>query len=70
MPRRLKYRHKHPPKVHVWGGILKQGATQPLVMFCDIMNATKYGDILSASLVPFIAERFLTTHRLYQHNDP
>ena len=69
MPRRLKYRHKHLPKVHVWGGISKQGATQ-LVMFSGIMNATKYGDILSASLVPFIAERFPTTHRLYQDNDP
>ena len=39
-------------------------------MFSSIMNATKYGDILSASLVPFIAERLPTTHRLYQDNDP
>ena len=68
MPRRLKYRHKHPPKVNVWCGISKQGATQ-LVMFSGIMNATKYGDIPSASLVPFIAERFPPTHRLYQDND-
>ena len=43
-PRRLKYRHKHPPKIHVWGGISKQGATH-LVMFGGIMNATRYGDI-------------------------
>ena len=42
-PRRLKYRHKHPPKIHVWGGISKQGATH-LVMFGGTMNATKYGD--------------------------
>ena len=34
------------------------------------MNATKYGDILSVSLAPFIADRFLTTHRVYQDNDP
>ena len=59
---RMQYRHKHLHKFHVWGGISKQGATQ-LVMFSGIMNATKYGDILSASLVPFIAERLPKTHR-------
>ena len=48
-PRKLKYKHKHPPKVHVWGGISKQGATH-LVIFTGIMNTTKYGDILSGSL--------------------
>ncbi len=69
MSRRLKYRHKHPPKVHVWGGILKQEATQ-LLMFNGVMNATKYGDMLSASLVPLFAERFPTNLRLYQDNDP
>ena len=47
----------------------KQGAAQ-LVMFSSKMNATKYGDILSASPVPFIAERFHNSHRLYQDNDP
>ena len=57
-----------PTLVHVWEGISKQGATQ--LMFSGIMNATKYGDILSASLVPFIADRLPTTHRLYQDNDP
>ena len=55
-PRRLKYRHKHPPKIHVWGGISKRGATH-LVMFERIMNATRYGDILSASLVPWFGRR-------------
>ena len=39
-PRKLKYRHKHPPKVHVWAGISKKGATQ-IVMFSGIMNATR-----------------------------
>ena len=69
MPRKLKYRHKHPLKVHVWGGISKQGATQ-LVIFSGIMNATIYGDILSVSLLPFIQEAFPDGHRLYQDNDP
>ena len=68
-PRKLKYKHKHPLKVHVWGEISKQGATH-LVIFTGIMNATKYGDILSASLLPFINEEFLDGHRLYQDNDP
>ena len=67
-PRMLKYRHKHPLKIYVWRGILKQGATQ-LVIFSGIMNATKYSDILFASLLPFIQE-FPDDHRLYQDNDP
>ena len=69
MPRKLKYKHKHPPKLHVWGGISKQGATQ-LVIFDGIMNATRYGDILKASLVPFIRKNYPESHRLYQDNDP
>ena len=64
MPRKLKYEHKHPPKVHVWEGISKEGATQ-LVIFTGIMNATKYGDILSVSFLPFIKDRFPDGHRLY-----
>ena len=52
MRRKLVYKHKHQPKIHVWGGILKQDATQ-LVMYNSIMNATKYGDILSASFQSF-----------------
>ena len=43
-PRKLKYKHKQPPKVYVWGGISKQGATQ-LVILDGIMTATKYGEI-------------------------
>ena len=67
-PRKLKYKHKHPPKVHVWGEILKQGATH-LVIFTGIMNAIKYGDILSGSLLPFIQEKYPHHHRLHQDND-
>ena len=39
-PRKLKYQHRHPPKVHVWGGISNQSATQ-LVIFDGIMTATR-----------------------------
>ena len=62
-PRKMKYRPKHPPKIYLWAGISKKGATR-LVMFQGIMTATKYGDILTASLIPFDG------YRLYQDNDP
>ena len=39
-------------------------------MFSGTMNATIYGDILSLSLVPFIKQKFLDGHHLYQDNDP
>ena len=68
-PRKLKYRHKHPPKVHVWAGISKRGATC-LVMFQGIMTATRYGDILTASLIPFVHKAYPDGYRLYQDNDP
>ena len=57
MPRKLKYKHKHPPKIHVWAGISKRGATK-IVMFRGIMMAIRYSDILSASLVPFLKENY------------
>ena len=62
-PRKLKYKHKHPPKVHLWGRITKQGATQ-LVNFDWIMNANRYCDILKASIVPFINKSYPECHRL------
>ena len=68
-PRKLKYRHKHPPKIHVWAGISKRGATQ-LVMFGGAMIATRYGDILSAFLIPILRKTYPDGHRLYQDNDP
>ena len=68
MPRRLKYKHKCLPKIHVWGGISKEGATQ-LVMFSGKMNATKYGDIRLASLLPSIKECYPECHWLYQDKD-
>ena len=68
-PRKLKYKHKHPPKIHAWAVISKRGTTH-LVMFSGIMTATRYGDILSASLVPFIKKKYPDGHRLFQDNDP
>ena len=68
-PRKMKYKYKHPLKVHVWGGISKRGATH-IVIFGGIMTATRYADILSASLLPFLRKHFRGGHRLYQDNDP
>lgn len=56
-PRKLKYYPKHRPKIHVWSGISKSGATR-LVMFKGIMTATRYGDVLSASSTPFIQQTY------------
>ena len=36
-PRKLKYKHKHPPKIHVWAGISKRGTTQ-FIMFRGIIS--------------------------------
>ena len=35
-----------------------------------IMNATMYGDVLSASFLPFIKESLPECHQFYQDNDP
>ena len=59
-------RPKHPAKVHVWGGISKQGATA-VVIFTGIMNATRYTNILDAAL---IEGHYPHGHRFQQDNDP
>ena len=66
---RLKPHPKHPHKIHIWGGILARGATK-VVMLSDIMNATRYTDILSTGLVPFLKEVYPDGHRFQQDNDP
>ena len=68
-PRVLKQRPKHPPKVHIWGGISMRGATR-LVMFTGNMNAIRYGKIIEASLVPFVRTCYPDGHRLQQDNNP
>ena len=39
-------------------------------MFTGNMNAERLGIILEAGLLPFIAEKFSSGHRLYHDNDP
>lgn len=68
-PRKLKPRPKHPPKIHVWAGISKRGATS-IVLFSGIMTATRYTEILEASLLPFVREVYPEGHRFQQDNDP
>ena len=68
-PRKLKQRPKHPPKVHIWGGISKRGAT-PIVIFTGILNATRLAKIFDAGLVPFVQQVFPVSHRFQQDNDP
>ena len=58
----LKMRPKHPPKIHIWGGISAIGATN-VVLFSGIMNATRYTDIISAGLVPFLQEVYPDEHQ-------
>ena len=67
--RKVKCKHKHPQKIHVWAGISKRGATQ-IVMFGGILTAIRYADILTASLLPFIREVYPVGHCLNQDNDP
>ena len=68
-PKALKPKPKHPLKVHVWGGISCRGATK-LVIFSDILVATKLIKIFDASLIPFVESMYQEDHRLLQDNDP
>ena len=66
-----KPRPKYPTKVHVWAGISKKGATG-ICIFKGIMDAPLYCEILTRTLLPFLAEKFPTpnSHRFMQDNDP
>ena len=68
-PIQLASRPKHPPQIHVWGGISSKGAT-PIVMFTGTLIATRYTRILNAALLPFLQEHYLAGHRFQQDNDP
>ena len=68
-PRKLKQCPKHPAKLQIWGAISSQGAAS-VVMFSGIMDAIRFGQILDASLVPFITECFPDGHRFQMDNDP
>ena len=68
-PRKLKPRPKHPLKLHVWGAISPRGAAS-IVMFTGTMDAIRFGEILDASLIPFLSECFPDGHRFQMDNDP
>ena len=68
-PVRLSARPKHPPKIHVWGGISARGATA-IVMFTGTLIATRYTRILDAALLPFLQQHYSDGHRFQQDNDP
>ena len=68
--RKLKPRPKHPVKVHIWGGISKQGATS-IVLFSGTMTSIRYCTILEKALKPFITRAFPDNgYRFQQDNDP
>ena len=53
----------YPLKVHVWAGISIRGPTK-ICVFDGIMNAELYVEILRATLVPFITEKYAEGHRI------
>ena len=67
--RKLKPKPKHPPKVHVWAGISKRGASC-IVIFSGTLTATRYCDILEDTLLPFVRKVFPDGYRFQQDNDP
>lgn len=64
-----RMRPKHQPKLNVWAGISRRGATK-VVIFSGIMTATRYVDILEAGLLPSLAKHYPEGHRFQQDNDP
>ena len=60
---------KHPPKVNVWAGISRRGATR-VVIFTGILTAIRYVDILKNGLLPFLEAAYPDGHRYMQDNDP
>lgn len=65
----LLSRPKHPLKLHVWAGISLKGPTN-ICIFEGIMNAELYVEILEKNLLPFITNKFPSSHRFMQDNDP
>ena len=60
---------KHPPKVHVWAGISKRGATAIVIFTVTLMALTCYCDILEQTLLPFVRKVFPDGYRFQQDND-
>jgi len=66
---KTKTRPKHPTKLHVWGIISTRGAAC-IVIFTGINDAVCFGQILNASLIPFIEQCFPNGYRFQMDNDP
>ena len=49
---------KHPPTVNIWGGISSRGATK-VAVFTGTLTATRYVNILEATLLPFLETEFI-----------
>ncbi|KAL5497668.1 hypothetical protein EMCRGX_G014187 [Ephydatia muelleri] len=62
-------RPKHPVKVHVWGAISVNGPAS-LCIFDGIMDAPLYVNIMDTTLLPFISQKFPSSHRFMADNDP
>ena len=52
---------KAPPKVNVWAGVSRRGATR-VVIFLAILMATQYVDILKNGLLPFLEAAYPDDH--------
>ena len=68
-PLKYRMRPKHPPKLHVWAGISRRGATK-VVIFSGTMTVTRYVNILEAGLLPFLSTHYPDRHKFQQDNDP
>jgi len=64
-----QYKVRKEFKLHIWGGILVRGATR-LVMFKEILTATRFGKVLKKGLIPFVRSKFPHHHKFQQDNDP
>jgi hypothetical protein len=60
---------KHNFKVHLFGGISRQGLT-PLKIFTCTMFSGDFQNFLTASFLPFIRLKFPYGHRFFMDNDP
>ena len=68
-PIQYRMRPKHPPKLNIWAGISRRGATK-VVIFTGTLTATRYVDILEVGLLPFLRQHYPEGHRFQQDNDP
>ena len=68
-PVTYRMKPKHPPKINIWAGISRRGATN-VVIFSGTLTATCYVDILEIGLLPFLETYYPDGHRFQQDNDP